>query len=95
MELGRGKIRLAAGAVCPGAPPRVTSCHEKARALFLSSLTFGLFLVAALVGCKSTGQGMGESRTGDVKASFTWEESGPSSGMLKATVKAGGLAGDL
>jgi hypothetical protein len=59
--------------------------------LFLSSLTFGLFLVAALVGCKSTGQGMGESRTGDVKASFTWEESGPSSGMLKATVtKPGG-----
>jgi hypothetical protein len=59
--------------------------------LFLSSLTFGLFLVAALVGCKSTGQGMGESPTGDVKASFTWEESGPSSGMVKATVtKPGG-----
>jgi hypothetical protein len=50
------------------------------------ALLFGLLLGAVLLGCKSTGQGMGESRTGDVKVSFTWEESGPSSGMLKATV---------
>jgi hypothetical protein len=54
-------------------------------------LQFGLLLGAAVVGCKSTGEGMGESRTGDVQANFTWEQSAPSSGKLTATVtKPGG-----
>jgi len=39
-----------------------------------SPLVFTLFIVA-LVGCKSTGSGMGESATGDVKAHFTWQQS--------------------
>jgi hypothetical protein len=52
----------------------------------LGLLTFGLLLSAATVGCKSAGEGMGESPAGDVKASFAWEQSGPSSGTLKATV---------
>lgn len=46
----------------------------------------GLLLGIVVFGCKSTGEGMGESRNGDVKVSFTWEESGPSSGVLRATV---------
>jgi hypothetical protein len=54
----------------------------------LGSLMSGLLLVASLVGCKSTGEGMGESRTGDVKVSFMWEQSGPPSGMLKASAYA-------
>jgi hypothetical protein len=52
----------------------------------LAGLLLGLFVGTALIGCKSTGQGTGESRTGDAKVSFTWEESGPTSGKLKATV---------
>jgi hypothetical protein len=61
----------------------------------LGSLMFGLLLGALLVGCKSTGGGMGESRTGDVKVSFMWEQSGPSSGTLKATVTKQGGAQEL
>ncbi len=47
---------------------------------------FGMLFCASLAGCKSTGTGVGQNRTGEVKASFTWEQSGPSSGTLKATV---------
>jgi len=50
------------------------------------TLCLALFLGAALMGCKSTGQGTGESNTAGVKAHFTWEQSAPSSGTLKATV---------
>jgi hypothetical protein len=50
------------------------------------SILAGLLLTALLLGCRSTGTGMGESPTGDVKASFTWEQRGPSTGMLTATV---------
>jgi hypothetical protein len=57
----------------------------RARVL-LSLLLCGLLLGTATVGCKSTGVGTGESRTGNIKAEFTWEESGPSSGTLHATV---------
>jgi len=51
-------------------------------------LMSALLLVAAVTvsGCKSTGTGSGESRTGDVKATFTWEQTGPSQGTLHATV---------
>jgi hypothetical protein len=35
-----------------------------------SPLVFAL-LIVAMVGCKSTGSGMGGSATGDVKAHFT------------------------
>jgi hypothetical protein len=52
---------------------------------------FGLLLGAAIVSCKSTGGGMGQSPTGEVKATFEWQQSDPSSGTLKATVtKPGG-----
>ncbi|MFZ1906346.1 MAG: hypothetical protein WAU56_13260 [Steroidobacteraceae bacterium] len=48
---------------------------------------FGLLLLyTAILGCKSTGEGMGQSPTGDIKATFTWEETGPTKGTLKATV---------
>lgn len=50
-----------------------------------SPLVFAL-LIVAMVGCKSTGSGMGESATGDVKAHFTWQQSDPASGTLTAMV---------
>ena len=50
------------------------------------TLCLVLCVGAALMGCKSTGQGTGESNTVGVKARFTWEQSDPSSGTLKATV---------
>jgi hypothetical protein len=50
------------------------------------SLLFGILLGVALAGCKSTGEGMGESHTGDVKVSFMWEQSAPTSGTMRATV---------
>jgi hypothetical protein len=49
--------------------------------LFVSS-TLVLALGIAIVSCKSTGQGMGESHPGDIKATFTWEQSAPTSGTL-------------
>ena len=52
----------------------------------LGKLVLGLLVGVALIGCKSTGQGMGESTAGNTKATFTWEESGPTSGKLKATL---------
>ena len=55
-----------------------------------SNAVFGSLLVVLMagitLGCKSTGQGSGESSTGEVTASFNWEESGPTSGTLQATV---------
>ena len=51
----------------------------------LSPLVFAL-LIVAMIGCKSTGGGMGESATGDVKAHFTWQQSDPASGTLTAMV---------
>jgi len=51
----------------------------------LSLLVFAL-LIVAMIGCKSTGGGMGESATGDVKAHFTWQQSDPASGTLTAMV---------
>jgi hypothetical protein len=50
------------------------------------SLVFGLSLAAILVGCKSTGSGSGESRSGDVKVNFTWQQSEATDGTLAATV---------
>jgi hypothetical protein len=38
---------------------------------------------------------MGESRSGEVKVSFTWEQSEPTSGLLKATVRNSDGAKDL
>jgi hypothetical protein len=61
--------------------------------MLFGSLTLGLLLCAALISCRSTGQGTGESRTGDVNVNFEWEQSQPTSGTLKATVtKPGGVA---
>jgi hypothetical protein len=57
---------------------------------FLNSLVLTTLLGTALPGCKSTGQGMGESHTGSVRATFSWEQSAPESGMLTATVSAPG-----
>jgi hypothetical protein len=48
-------------------------------------LVFAL-LIVAMIGCKSTGSGMGESATGDVQARFTWQQSDPLSGTLTAMV---------
>ena len=59
--------------------------------LLISSM-FVLALGMALVSCKSTGQGMGESHSGDIKATFTWEQSAPTSGTLRATVTKPGSA---
>lgn len=59
---------------------------KKFVAVLPSSLVFGLFLAAILVGCKSTGSGSGESRSGDVKVNFTWQQSEAASGTLAATV---------
>ena len=50
-----------------------------------SPLMFAL-LIVTMVSCKSTGSGMGESATGDVKAHFTWQQSDPASGTLTAMV---------
>jgi hypothetical protein len=47
---------------------------------------FGLLIGAVIIGCKSTGGGAGESPTGNVKVNFTWQQSDPSSGALKANV---------
>src|SRR6202012_5689408 len=49
-------------------------------------LMLGLVCATLTVACKSTGAGRGESRTGDVKVSFQWEQSEPTAGMLKAIV---------
>jgi hypothetical protein len=59
---------------------------KKFVAVLSSSLVVGLFLAAILVGCKSTGSGSGESRSGDVKVNFTWQQSEAVSGTLAATV---------
>ncbi len=61
----------------------------------LGSLVHGLLLGVLLVACKSTGQGQGESRTGDVTVSFMWEQSGPSSGTLRASVSKPGGAQEI
>ena len=50
-----------------------------------SRLVFAL-LIIAMIGCKSTGSGIGESATGDVQARFTWQQSDPLSGTLTATM---------
>jgi hypothetical protein len=60
----------------------------------LGTLMLGLLLGAAIVGCKSTGGGTGESHTGDVRASFMWEQSAPTSGTLRATVTKPGSAAE-
>ena len=59
---------------------------------FFVSSTLVLALGIALVSCKSTGEGMGESHSGDIKATFTWEQSAPTSGTLRATVTKPGSA---
>jgi hypothetical protein len=51
----------------------------------MRALEFAL-LIVAMVGCKSTGSGMGESATGNVRAHFTWQQSDPVSGTLTAMV---------
>jgi hypothetical protein len=58
----------------------------------LGSLVCVCLVGAGAAGCKSTGVGTGESRTGDVSATFTWEESGPTSGTLHAMVTKPGAA---
>jgi hypothetical protein len=57
----------------------------KARVSVLMSTSL-LIVAVTLAGCKSTGTGSGESGTGDVKATFMWQETGPSQGNLRATV---------
>jgi hypothetical protein len=39
-----------------------------------------------LLACKSSGGGMGQSPSGDIKATFSWEQTAPTSGTLRATV---------
>jgi hypothetical protein len=51
----------------------------------MRALEFALFIVA-MVDCKSTGSGMGESATGDVHAHFKWQQSDAVSGTLTAMV---------
>jgi hypothetical protein len=53
---------------------------------FLSSLVLATLVGTGQAGCKSAGQGIGESNTGGVHASFAWEQSAPTSGTLMATV---------
>jgi hypothetical protein len=62
--------------------------HVDMHGFATATLFLALFVGAVLSGCKSTGEGTGESPTaaGGVKARFTWEESDPSSGNMKATV---------
>ena len=48
---------------------------QKFVAVLHNSLVVGLVLSAILGGCKSTGSGSGESRSGDVKVNFTWQQS--------------------
>jgi len=51
------------------------------------TLCLALSVGAALMGCKSTGQGYWRIQTlAGVKARFMWEQSDPSSGTLQATV---------
>ena len=38
----------------------------------LGKLVLGLLVGVALIGCKSTGQGMGESTAGNTKATLSW-----------------------
>jgi hypothetical protein len=52
----------------------------------LRSTILGILISGALVGCTSTGTGMGESPNGQPTVSFTWQQSSPQSGMLEATV---------
>lgn len=55
-------------------------------AVLPSSILLAVFFTAILIGCKSTGSGIGESRSGDVKVDFTWQQSDAASGNLAATV---------
>jgi len=59
---------------------------QKVVAVLHNSLVVGLVLSAILGGCKSTGSGSGESRSGDVKVNFTWQQSEATSGTLAAAV---------
>jgi hypothetical protein len=52
----------------------------------LVPLVGGLLFCAAIMGCKSTGFGTGESPHGNVKVNFTWEQSAPTSGTLRAVL---------
>ena len=52
----------------------------------LRSTILAILISGALVGCTSTGTGMGESPNGQPTVSFTWQQSNPQSGMLEATV---------
>jgi hypothetical protein len=58
------------------------------RALEVKSWSPSVFalLIVAMIGCKSTGSGMEESASGDVKAHFEWQQSDPASGTLTAMV---------
>jgi hypothetical protein len=47
---------------------------------------FALLTCLGLFACKSTGSGMGQSPSGDIKATFSWEQATPTSGTLKAAV---------
>jgi hypothetical protein len=55
-----------------------------------ATLFLAVFALTALSGCKSTGEGTGESTPASavagIKARFTWEQSEPTSGTMKATV---------
>jgi hypothetical protein len=63
--------------------------HHRSLLAALNTFMFGLLVLGAgLAGCKSTGEGTGESGTGGTKVNFTWEQSEPTSGTLKATVVA-------
>ncbi len=46
-----------------------------------------IFLCAfAVIACKSTGGGEGRTPAGDVRVTFQWEQSGPTSGELRASL---------
>ena len=66
--------------------------HVSRGLLCLGSLALTVILAAGSSGCKSTGQGIGETPGGHLKVDFTWEQSAPTSGTLQATVTSPGSA---
>jgi hypothetical protein len=52
----------------------------------LRGFALGLLIATALAACKSTGGGEGRTGEGDVRATFQWEQSTPTSGVLRASL---------
>jgi len=58
----------------------------KRRSMPVEPALFGFCFCLIFVACTSTGVGTGMSPTGNMTASFTWEQAEPTSGTLTATV---------